>query len=167
MNDAIQSPDNQISETTPQENDGIKFSIAEYSALRDEILKRTEVQHQILLLTITALGAFLSNSSKAAITAILVFPILALFLAAAWAHSDIRIRQIGAYIRSQESQLSGIGRGWENYLHSTTPTARLGSLAFFASRGIFVGAQILSMCIALLNSNLSNQDVMLFAHVGK
>jgi hypothetical protein len=70
MNDAIQSPDNQISETTPQENDGIKFSIAEYSALRDEILKRTEVQHQILLLTITALGAFLSNSSKAAITAI-------------------------------------------------------------------------------------------------
>ena len=77
----------------------VNLVLAEYHTLRDEILKRIELQQQVLSLALIVPGtiaAFGLQTKNAAI--ILLYPLFALFLAAIWAHHDRKIRQMGAYI---------------------------------------------------------------------
>ena len=135
------------------------FLLAEYSALRDEILKRSEIQHQLVSLSLIATGTFLTIGST---TATLAYPILATFLAAAWAQNDFRIRQMGMYIKKRiEEKLLGSNLGWE-HVHASSPSiANLGSLSLFASRGIFVGTQILTVLISLLKTSFPTENIVL------
>jgi hypothetical protein len=62
------------------------FLITEYSALRSELVKRMELQHQLISLALIAAGTFLSVGLEADSTImILIYPFLAMFLASAWA----------------------------------------------------------------------------------
>ncbi len=128
------------------------FLLAEFSSLREEVHRRTDIQHQLISLALVALGVFFSINHERASLVLLAYPILALFLASAWSQSDIRIRQIGAYISSIEAELLGGDRGWEHNLRKVSGVGRFGSLAFFASRGVFVGTQMVAILMALLRS---------------
>ncbi len=80
-----------------------KEILAEYSALRDEIIKRIDIRHNIVIFTLIFAGTFLTLSTQIieqSTLLLLFYPILATFLAALWAHSDIRVSQIGEYIRN-------------------------------------------------------------------
>src|SRR5215213_9015593 len=124
--------------------DNKDFALAEYSALRDEILKRIELQHQILNLALIIAGTVISvgfQFSNGPII-LLIYPPIALVLSAGWEQNNLRIRQIGAYIRERTEPRSSSG-GWEQYRIDTpvkpTGTARFARSAFIITQIVTIG----------------------------
>jgi hypothetical protein len=127
------------------------FLLAEYKELRGEILKRSEMQHQLISITLVAFAALATVGLKDSPSALLAYPMLALFLSAAWSYNDIQIAQLGIYIRYRiEGQLVGGGLGWEHALLSTGASKQIGSLIKLATRGIFWGSEFLALGLYLL-----------------
>lgn len=145
----------------PLSEDVKSFLLAEYAALMAEILKRSETQHQLISLAVIATGTFLTFGLQNSITISLAYPIVSMFLAATWAQHDYRIRQIGAYIKERiESKFLGNNLGWEH----TGPKryiGRFGSLTVLASRGVFIGTQILAVVISAVRTTFPTEDIIL------
>ena len=101
--------------TDTKTNDDGAFALAEYSALRDEIMKRIEFQNNVLNWTLVIAGSvvtFALQLNNAMI--LLLYPPIAFGLSASWYQNNLRIRQLGVYIRKRiETRASG--RGWEQY----------------------------------------------------
>jgi sucrose-6F-phosphate phosphohydrolase len=142
------------------------FLIAEYTALRAEIVKRCEIQHQLIAVALVAIGTLITVSYQSSSTMTLAYPILAIFLAAAWAQNDFRVRQIGSYIKNRiEKRLLENDLGWE-HAGPSTRVGGWGSLTLLASRGVFVGTEILAVALGLFKITsakipLSTGDVLL------
>lgn len=129
------------------------FLLAEYGTLRDEILKRSEIQHQLLSFSLAAFGALIAVGVKDAPSALLAYPILVLFLAVGWTYNDLQIAQIGMYIKYRiEPQLMTSGGGWQHTLLSQRASREIGSLIKFATRGMFWGTEILAICLYLVKT---------------
>ena len=77
-------------------------TVGEYRALGAEILKRLEIRYQLPTFTMIASGTFATVAVKGIVspTLILLQPIFATLLAAAWAHSDLGIEEIGQYLKA-------------------------------------------------------------------
>jgi hypothetical protein len=135
--------------------------------LRGEILKRTEIQHQLISITLVAFGALISVGLRDSPTALLAYPLLALFLSAVWSYNDIRIRQLGTYIRDRiETELLGDGLGWEHALTSDSASHLVGSRTILATRGILWGTELLAVVLYLLGGlsfNLPQGDRVLLS----
>lgn len=145
-----------ISEITP-------FLLAEYNALREEILKRIELQYQVLSLTVVVLGTVLGFGLQAhSASIVLLYPILATFLAATWSHNGLDIKEIGTYIREQiESKVTKDNIGWEHRIRSRR--RRLGGLKFLSARGIFIGTSLLAILVAVPLAHFDLIEILLFA----
>src|ERR1017187_1695989 len=131
--------------------DPSQFLLAEYGELRGEILKRSEMQHQLISITLVALGALTTIGLRDSPSALLAYPMLALFLAAAWTYNDLQIAQLGIYIRYRiEDQLIGGGLGWEHAISSDRASKQIGSLVKVATRGILWGSEFLAIGLYLL-----------------
>lgn len=97
---------------------------AVYSALRDEVLKHTDIQNQLITLSITITGAAFTLGLQNALlpqisqTIIVIYPMLVSFLAFGWVHSARRIFVINQFIKQQtQTGVPPLGIGsWENYL---------------------------------------------------
>jgi hypothetical protein len=127
------------------------FLLAEYSQLRSEILKRSEIQHQLISIALVALGALISVGLKDSPSALLAYPMLAMFLSAAWSYNDIQIAQLGIYIRHRiENKLIGHGLGWEHAIVSDHASKRIGARTKLATRGVFLGSEVLVLALYLL-----------------
>ena len=117
----------------------------EYTALRNEILKRTELRQQLTSITLTIAAAFLSfglNNNTVA----LIYPMIAFFLATAWAENDIRIQQLGKYIHERiENSIPGLG--WETYRLEGRVAARLGTVPLFglSPSGTYLFTQLIAV----------------------
>jgi hypothetical protein len=134
-------------------NDPSGFLLAEYNALRDEILKRSEIQHQLISFALAALGALVAVGVKDSPSALLAYPILVLFLAISWTYNDLQIAQIGLYLKYRiEAPLLASGLGWQHAILSQRPSREIGSLAKLATRGMFWGTQILAVGLYLLKN---------------
>lgn len=147
--------------------EAISIVLAEYKALRDEILKRKETQHQfasfalIALSTVIAFGLQTKNA-----TLILLYPILAMFLAIAWANQDRSVMLIGAYIRSRiEPKVGKDNMGWEHFVYAYYSKAekRVGSLNILAMRGIFLATELLAIFVGLSIVAFNTIIVLIFA----
>lgn len=94
-------------------NDNGAFALAEYSALREEILKRIEFQNNVLNWTLVIAGSvvtFALQLNNAMI--LLLYPLIAFGLSASWEQNNLRIRQLGVYIRKRiETTASNGGMG--------------------------------------------------------
>ncbi|KAA3620155.1 MAG: NUDIX hydrolase [Calditrichaeota bacterium] len=138
--------------------------IAEYSSLRDEILKRMEFRNHILTFTLIVAGSVLSfgSTTGASVMVLLVYPILALFLAIAWMHSDVRAGEIGNYIKNHiESELAGIG--WENFISNyklQTKKNLLTKSTEISASGIFLVTGIVSLIIAIPKISLTYNNLL-------
>jgi hypothetical protein len=123
----------------------------EYQTLRDEILKRVDIRHQTISISLTIAGAFLgvglTNPSVA-----LIYPLIAAFLATGWAQNDIRIRQIGQYIR-EELEVKLDGMRWEDYCRQKSVETRLGgfSLVVLSPSGTFILTQLIALLVGCAN----------------
>lgn len=138
------------------------FLLAEYAALRAELLKRIELQHQLISLTLIVFGTMLSFGLQTRSSSIvLLYPVLALFLTASWAHNGRAIREMVIYIRDQlEAAVGGNNFGWE---HRANPhRRRLGRLDFLSVRGIFAGTALLATLVALPLARVDAINIFLF-----
>ena len=133
------------------------FLLAEFSALRDEISKRLSFQHQLIVISLVVAGTFfsLSFNSESDPKIIYIYPVIALFLASGWAYNNIRLKQIGLYIKNNiESNI--INGGWETYriehLHSNNIIRHSMSVIF--GRGIFIGTQLIFLTLSLFKFGL-------------
>jgi HAD superfamily hydrolase (TIGR01484 family) len=156
-------PETSISSKPPEK--ASDFLLAEYSALRNEILKRTEIQHQLLAMALTAAGVFMALGGQGSA---LAYPILATFLAAAWAQNDMRSRRMGVYVREQiETRLRYPESGWQHVLRSTS-SSNIGLGAWLttsptrlSAAGFFIASEILVPLVAchfLPTSRLKDPD---------
>jgi hypothetical protein len=129
----------------------VQFLLSEYSALRTELLKRIEMQFQLVSLAILIAGTIITfsipkdlNSNLNLTLSLLVYPLFATFLAISWSQHDVRNRQIGIYIKDViEAKLVGDGVGWEHRKVATSEIIGIKSLVLILARGIFIGSQIL------------------------
>jgi hypothetical protein len=128
------------------------FLLAEYGQLKAEILKRSEIQHQLVSITLVALGGLAAVGLRDAPAALLAYPLLALFLGASWSYNDIQIAQLGIYIRFRiEERFVEPPLGWEHRrFPSRSASMKIGALARFANRGILWGSEFLAIALYLL-----------------
>lgn len=129
--------------------------LAEYSALRDEIVARINLRHQMLVIALTLLGLLMAfgikdtNEKEISMHLFLLYPILCMFLAMGWAHTDYRLGELGTYIR-ETIETKFLGIGWEHYIHARSqPFKRSFKVQEMAAIGIFVGVEVLSLLVAL------------------
>lgn len=123
---------------------------AQYSSMRAEMIKRLEIRSQLVALTLLVAGTFLSVGLQPNVpeSALLVYPPLAMFLAASWKQNDMRTGQMVRFIRDNIEKHIGPSPaelGWENYRASLFPPSRLTP---FAVSGVFVVTQLLAMALA-------------------
>ena len=84
---------------------------------------------------------------------LLLYPILALFLATAWTQSDSRIWDVAEYIKNHiETNLGGIN--WENYVYNKNKTRKVRSLEITAI-GVFLITEVLAVVLAIPRLNYS------------
>ena len=156
-----------MSNKIDQKAEGIDNSVAlltaEYTTLRDETIKRIELGHQLISLTLVVVGAFLSVGLQPGIPAsvLLVYPLLALFLAAGWAHNDLRVRQITAYIIELENR--PIGLEWVHFLMDLRPHVGFSRvLGVLSASGVFLITQLIALLLALLRTTFTLIEGVLF-----
>lgn len=77
----------------------VQLFIAEYNAMRDEILSRSDRQVQITTIAVLALGTlFAAGTQFQSATLLLIYPLVAAGLCASWSAEDAGIQAQGAYI---------------------------------------------------------------------
>ena len=140
--------------------------LAEYSTLRSEILKRMDMRQQMLTFTLVIAGTVLSFGVQEDISpmVLLLYPILALFLATAWTQSDTRIWDIAEYIKNHiEPNFSGIN--WESYVYDKNKTRKVRPLEITAV-GVFLITEILAVVLAIPRLKYSIEEIVLLAFAG-
>jgi len=129
--------------------------LAEYVALRGEILKRIELRHQYMKVSLAIAGAFLAAGvavTKAPVA--LVFPLLAPFLAIGWAQNDLRVRDLAEYFREHQEQLVP-GLGWETHMQGLRESRRRRPwrLVVMAHAGTLLFTQVLTIAVGCTSIN--------------
>lgn len=125
---------------------------AQYSAMRAEMIKRLEIRSQIVALTLVVAGTFLSVGAQTSVpeSALLVYPLIAMFLAASWKQNDTRTGQMVRFIRDKIEKHIGPSPaqlGWESYRRDSHPPSKLTP---FSVSGVFVVTQLLAMALAVV-----------------
>jgi hypothetical protein len=127
------------------------YVVAEYNALRAEILKRVETRYTLLSITLTALAALLTfgaQTNRAIL--ILLYPILALCLAISWSSNDYQIGKISDYIiEFIECTVGAENLNWE-YHRNSLPKERLERFFSVGSKGIFILTELFAFIAGVL-----------------
>jgi hypothetical protein len=137
--------------------------LAEYNALRTEVIHRMGTRHQLVAFSVIVLGAVWAFAQP---NTLLAYPILGFFLALGWAHNDFRVGEIGEYVRKNiEAKLPGLH--WEQHFYDIKEKKRPLRYVFRASilsaGGIIVGTQILSLVVLLIKQPISEINIYLIA----
>ncbi|NWG07449.1 MAG: hypothetical protein HXY35_12270 [Chloroflexi bacterium] len=125
----------------------------EYNSLRNEILKRIELRQQLISITLTLAGVFLSFGLATDLVA-LIYPPLAAFLAIGWVQNDRAIQNLAIYIR-EKLETRPIGLGYETYIQQKRERSKkLGGRRFIvmSHAGIFLFTQLMALGIELSKS---------------
>jgi hypothetical protein len=149
--------------------------IAEYMALREEILKRMELRQGIISITLTFAAAFLVAGVEFSPSIVFIYIPLAALLTLVWAQNDVRIREIARYIRNHiENNLKCLS--WERKMSKDRENASwtwkkilLFDKAYysltFSHGGIFLLTQLIALIIGLIKifseSNRGSSDNLL------
>jgi hypothetical protein len=148
--------------------DRAQFVLAEYAALRAEILKQIEVQYQLVGLNLLVFGAALSIASQTRSSSIAgLYPVAALILGLCWTSATHEVERCGLYIKDH-IEIHVDRQGWENYLSQATREnpfwARWrGSLAM---RGSFVATAAIATVVSVILSRWHALDSVLVASGG-
>ncbi len=129
-----------------------EFGRLEYNALCEEILKRTEIQYNLLNWTLLLAGAFLAAGIQPTVVAsvLFIYPILALWMAAYWKYNQTAIMEMDVYISKRIEEPLKV-EGFHRYMHkeySDRPV--FGSLGVASLAGLIVGTQISAILIAFM-----------------
>jgi hypothetical protein len=163
MNDIQLKLDALTTPTTTLSQPQLQFLLAEYAALREEVLKRIEIEHQLISLALIAAGTFITLGLQlGSITAMLAYPLLALFLASTWVRNEVRIQQLANYIKNRvEDQLLDGYSGWEHKRQTSFIASGLRAFKLLGSRGVLIGTQLSVVFVALLKTQFAGEDIAL------
>jgi preprotein translocase subunit SecY len=124
-------------------------ALLEYPSIRGELLQRLEMRQNLLSITLSLAGLFVSfGLANPGVS--LVYSPLAVFLAMLWGQNEIRCRQIGKYIQQLEASIPGLR--WESYYRDQTEQeTRFGPwpLSIMAPAGIFVTTQAVAVTVGI------------------
>jgi 8-oxo-dGTP diphosphatase len=134
--------------------------VEEYTTLQNEILKRIELRQEIMTFTLVIAGTILTLGVQFNQTlALLIFPVLSMLLTLVWVQNDVRVGEIGEYIRMVLApRFEGIY--WESYLRKKYAGQKL-RLAEIAALGVFGGTGIFSVLLALTKAVFSREEIVL------
>lgn len=124
----------------------------EYQQLRAEILKRMELRHQMLQMTLTFAGILIGVGAQTRNPLLSsIYPPLALCFAMLWAQNDIRARQLGNFIRTEIENDPG---RWENFFRREL--ARAGNfgnhpLSIVAPAGAFLISELMAVAFCIFD----------------
>jgi hypothetical protein len=147
----------------------LRYLLAQYHSLRAEILNHSTLQQQVLTITITALAALLTIAFQVGNALIpLIFPLLAFFLALAWASNQRSTSRIAHFIRDElEAELIKAGMlpeklAWEH--HVLLSRAKRGYLSFqvISIRGLFSIGSLICIAVGGYIAHLDNAAQALF-----
>jgi hypothetical protein len=142
--------------------------LAEYNALRQEILKRLEIRYQILNIVLVAAGAMLAVGTQPEVppSLLLIFPLFSLALFASWLRNSSGVRLMRKYIRDEiESRVPGLHA--ETYMsmkQAKRSPFRLSS--DLSSTSVFVGTQVVTIAAAWVRSPDWTANYLLFVLAG-
>ena len=139
------------------END--QFLLAEYSALREEIVKRIELEYQIIYITLFIFSTMCGFAFSYKVSVIILpYPILCVLLTSAWVNSDFSIFHIAEYIKNQIEAKIGEGTtGWEHYLAPKKPLL----LSTSSVGGTFVITALIAIGIGISLAKLDTTGIIL------
>lgn len=141
----------------------LRYLLTQYRMLRAELLNQSTLQQQILTVTITALAALLTIAFETTNGLIpLTFPLLALFLALAWASNQRSVTRIARFLREElEDELIKVGvlpekLAWEHYVRASR--AKRGYLSFqvISTRGLFSIGSLVCIAVGAYFAHLEN-----------
>lgn len=132
--------------------DNIYFQalLEEYKTLRNDIQQRIQFRFQIFSLLLIAIGALFPlglQGNAPSPMPLLIYPVIALFLALSWVHQGVIMIKLARYIRDEiEPKLPGLA--WEQTLIRESKRfsgySLLGSLA---TSGLIAISQILAITL--------------------
>jgi hypothetical protein len=135
----------------------------EYTALRQEILKRMDFRYQFISISLSIAGVFLGFGITNGQIA-LVYPPLAVFLAIGWAQNDLRVTDLATYIREHiEKNLPGTG--WEAHVQKERVKTRNRKWrsTILSHGGILIFTQLIAMGIGWLKFTFTPLEWVLLA----
>ena len=138
--------------TVFQDKDEVKiaFWVAEYKALRDEILHYSNLRARLVELTVVVTGTLLTiGFERGEALILLIQPLLILLLAIKWADNSKALLRLADYIRNVLERDTPLH--WETALvHETQNRKVFQPLSILSTGGIFLGTQIMSVTAAVL-----------------
>lgn len=135
------------------------FYLQEIIALHEEINTRMSQRGNYFTFTIITAGSLLSLGATTYPQIALFYPVLSLFLAAAWSDEDGKIGSLGSYLHDREVEYRLAG--WSTYHRSTRSRKKQSffnsldqlvtkSLLSVATRGVFLSTQAMAILVAVL-----------------
>lgn len=134
----------------------------EYDALRQEILKRLEMQNNHLNLMLTILTVLFSFGVSNTNIAFLIPPILCL-LAFIWKGNNLMIIKLSTYIKNK-FEGENFDLGWETYNEQTSAKLFSKNKTFLFAAGpfgIFIFSSIIAIGIGISKYNHTSLDLLL------
>ncbi len=157
-----------MSATSPQPESAERAGLVlEYGTLREEILKRMDIRHQLLSIALTLTGVFLGfglSGGGENITVVLVYPALAALLAMGWGQNESRVRQLATHIREEiESRIAGLS--WETCVQRRRIAQgdRAWRRTALAHGGTFLCTQVLAIGVGALHLQGTPTEWLLLA----
>ncbi len=139
----------------------------EYASLREEVLKRIESRQQLISIALTIAGAFLGVGWGAGAVGLLLYPLIATLLAAAWAQNEVLIEQLNSYIRDHlEAHIAN--PGWASYSRKRRAETMIFGwpIDVLAVGGIFVLTQLMALALGWTQFGWSFLEWLLLAADG-
>jgi len=127
--------------------------LAEFVALREELIKRQEMRFQLLTFTLIIAGTILSlgTQKEVSVIVLLIYPILAFFLALTLVHIQIGAVEISQYLK-EKIEDRFLSLGWERYIRELQTGKRK---SYFAKAkgipafGVFIVTEIVALVLAV------------------
>ncbi|MCK2241769.1 MULTISPECIES: hypothetical protein [unclassified Crossiella] len=136
------------------------MAIAEFTALRAELLKHIELQFQLVGVSVVALGTILSVGYQTKNAAIMsLYPVLAMILGLYWLNLAHAIMRCGTYIKTYlEPRMPAGHIGWEHYIRRNP--LRYDALGYWGVRGTFLGGSVATVLSTLGIIQWSASDIV-------
>ena len=154
------------------DNDLVReFLKLEYTTLRGELIKRVELRQRLLEIAVISAGAILAlNLTWDQYPLILLaYPIVVMFLGLVWMHHDLRLQNLGTYIRWQiESEFQRSSNAPENPVGYETwldhdRTRKEGRIGGMSNIAVFLMSQLLVFAVGLISAGAKVSKVSIEA----
>ncbi len=136
-----------------------EFLLVEYSALREEIVKRIELEYQLIYLSLVTFGVICGLGLPAHSSLVILFyPIFATCIIAGWVNSDNSIQYIANYIKNHiETKLGEDNTGWEHRFE----VQKSNGLSALSVIGTFTGTSLFAILVGIPLIHIDAIEILL------